>query len=321
MTGRSGGASRRLRGLMRKEALQIIRDPSSISIAFVLPRSCCCCSATASRSTPSMCRSRWWSRVTAARPPASPPRSPIPSTSRPVRCSTARPPSRRWSPAKSMPSSACEATFAPIFSPGGAPIQVIVNGIDANTARIVVGYVQGAWQTWLKQYALDHGPDALAASHVEHRVWFNAEVRSRNFLVPGLIAIIMTLIGALLTAWWWPASGARHDGGADGHAGPNRRNPAGQADPLFPAGHGRHGAVDRDGRLGLRRAASRLAGFAVRRLGALHAGRAGHGLLISTVARSQFVAGQVAIIVAFLPAFILSGFIFDINSMPSSSSG
>jgi ABC-2 type transport system permease protein len=42
----------------------------------------------------------------------------------------------------------------------------------------------------------------------------------------------------------------------------------------------------------------------------------GMGLLISTVARSQFVAGQIAIIVAFLPAFILSGFIFDISSMP-----
>jgi len=41
------------------------------------------------------------------------------------------------------------------------------------------------------------------------------------------------------------------------------------------------------------------------------------GLLISTIARSQFVAGQVAIIIAFLPAFILSGFIFDISSMPT----
>jgi ABC-2 type transport system permease protein len=42
----------------------------------------------------------------------------------------------------------------------------------------------------------------------------------------------------------------------------------------------------------------------------------GMGLLISTVARSQFVAGQIAIMVAFLPAFILSGFIFNISSMP-----
>jgi len=42
----------------------------------------------------------------------------------------------------------------------------------------------------------------------------------------------------------------------------------------------------------------------------------GMGLLISTVARSQFVAGMLAIIVTFLPAFILSGFIFDIGSMP-----
>jgi ABC-2 type transport system permease protein len=42
----------------------------------------------------------------------------------------------------------------------------------------------------------------------------------------------------------------------------------------------------------------------------------GMGLTISTVARNQFVAGQIAIVVTFLPAFILSGFIFDIHSMP-----
>ena len=44
-----------------------------------------------------------------------------------------------------------------LFSAGGAPCQVIVDGTDANTARIISGYVDGAWQTWLAHYAMDHG--------------------------------------------------------------------------------------------------------------------------------------------------------------------
>ncbi|NIR97851.1 MAG: ABC transporter permease, partial [Gammaproteobacteria bacterium] len=81
-----------------------------------------------------------------------------------------------------------------------APIQLIVNGVDSNTARIVQGYVQGVWANWLERRAAEQGLRFAAPVQLEQRVWFNPELRSRNYLVPGLIAVIMTLIGALLTA-------------------------------------------------------------------------------------------------------------------------
>ncbi|HLY95680.1 MAG TPA: ABC transporter permease, partial [Sideroxyarcus sp.] len=84
--------------------------------------------------------------------------------------------------------------------PAGTPIQLIVNGVDANSGRIVAGYVQGAWGTWLAQAAQQRGQKLDVPVQMEQRVWFNSELRSRNFLVPGLVVVIMTLTGALLTA-------------------------------------------------------------------------------------------------------------------------
>jgi len=84
--------------------------------------------------------------------------------------------------------------------PGGATIQVIVNGVDANNGRIISGYVEGVWRIWLGHEAQSRGEKLYMPVQIEQRVWFNSELRSRNFLVPGLIALIMTLIGALLTA-------------------------------------------------------------------------------------------------------------------------
>ncbi|HEV2275111.1 MAG TPA: ABC transporter permease, partial [Acidobacteriaceae bacterium] len=81
-----------------------------------------------------------------------------------------------------------------------APIHLIVNGVDANQARIVENYVNGAWQAWLQQEAAREGAPLALPVAVDARVWFNPAVRSRDYLIPGLIAIIMTLIGALLTA-------------------------------------------------------------------------------------------------------------------------
>jgi ABC-2 type transport system permease protein len=81
-----------------------------------------------------------------------------------------------------------------------ASIQVIVDGTDANYGRLVQGYVAGAWGKWLEHVAQVRGRRIASPVQVQQRIWFNREVRSRNFLVPGLIAVIMTLIGALLTA-------------------------------------------------------------------------------------------------------------------------
>ena len=81
-----------------------------------------------------------------------------------------------------------------------AGIQVITDGSDPNTASLVTGYVQGAWQSWLTQRALSAGEKVPALINLEPRFWFNAELESRRFLVPGSIALIQMMIGSLLTA-------------------------------------------------------------------------------------------------------------------------
>ena len=204
-----------------------------------------------------------------------------------------------------------------IWSPAGAPIQVIVNGTDANTARIIEGYVQGAWQNWLAQRALEEGRPLHMPGVAQYRMWFNEAVRSRNFLVPGLIAIIMTLIGALLTAMVVAREWERGTMEAL-LVTPVRIEEIllGKLIPYFLLGMGGMTLSTAMGvwLFGVPFRGSFAVLLIVSALFMLTA--LGMGLLISTVARSQFVAGQIAIIVAFLPAFILSGFIFDISSMP-----
>ena len=81
-----------------------------------------------------------------------------------------------------------------------APVQIITDGSEPNTANFVQNYARGAWQVWLRQRALDGGRAAPAPVTVVDRVWYNPELESRNFLLPGALALIMTLIGTLLTA-------------------------------------------------------------------------------------------------------------------------
>ena len=316
----AAGTSRmRLAGLIRKETLQILRDPSSISIAFVLP---------------AILLLLFGYGIS------------LDATNVPVALVIENPTTETSSFAASLVNSsyfaaaimrdrhaAEEALIAGnaaaivvlrsdfarrLWSPAGAPIQVIVNGTDANTARIIAGYMQGAWQKWLEQYALDEGQVLAPPVVMEQRVWFNAEVRSRNFLVPGLIAIIMTLIGTLLTAMVVAREWERGTMEAL-MVTPVRIGEIllGKLIPYFLLGMGSMVLstamavwvfdVPLRGSFAVLLAVSAL--FMLASLGM--------GLLISTIARSQFVAGQVAIIIAFLPAFILSGFIFDITSMPA----
>jgi ABC-2 type transport system permease protein len=201
--------------------------------------------------------------------------------------------------------------------PEGTPIQLIVNGVDANSGRIVAGYVQGAWANWLAQSAQQRGQKLEVPVQMEQRVWFNSELRSRNFLVPGLIAVIMTLIGALLTAMVMSREWERGTMEALLVTPLSMREVIlGKLLPYFILGMGGLALsvgmalwmfeVPLRGSLWVLLLTSAL--FLVTALGM--------GLLISTVARSQFVAGLVALISTFLPAFLLSGFIFDIGSMP-----
>lgn len=198
-----------------------------------------------------------------------------------------------------------------------SPIQLTVNGVDANQARIIENYVQGAWQVWQQQEATREGKPLILPVVVDARVWFNPALRSRDYLIPGLIAIIMTLIGALLTALVVAREWER--GTMEGiMVTPVARTEIllGKLLPYFVMGIGGMAlstlmavflfGVPLRGSLLVLVGASAL--FLLTALGM--------GLLISVVARSQFVAAMVAIVTTFLPAFILSGFLFDIRSMP-----
>ena len=198
-----------------------------------------------------------------------------------------------------------------------APIGVIVNGVDANQARIIEGYIMGVWINWLDKYAHSKGLSLDIPVTVKHRIWFNPAVRSRNFLVPGLIAVIMTLIGGMLTSMVVAREWER------GTMEALLVTPVQKAEiilgktiPYFILGMGGMTLsvvmavwlfnVPFEGSFWALALSSAL--FMLTAIGL--------GLVISVAAGNQFVAGQIAIVITFLPAFMLSGFVFDIGSMP-----
>ncbi len=310
--------ARRLRALVRKEFLQVVRDPSSIAIAFLLPVVLLLIFGYGvslnAREVPLalvLDRHDTSSRSFIAELEHSP-------WFRPVHLPTMKEASEALLAGRVNGIVRVRGDFARLVKSGGtAPIQVLVNGVDANTGRLVEGYLLGAWFRWARHQA---EIDQLALRPpviLQQRVWFNAPLESRWFLVPGLIAVIMTLIGALLTAMVVAREWER--GTMEALMATPVTLPEvllGKLIPYFLLGIG--GLL-----LSVVMAVTvfevplrgswwvLLLGSALFLLVAL-----GMGLLISVVARNQFVAGQVAIIVTFLPAFILSGFIFDIGSMP-----
>jgi ABC-2 type transport system permease protein len=314
-----GGAARRLRGMVRKELLQILRDPSSIAIAFILPLVLLFLFGYGV----SLDAKHVPIALVAERPDA--------NTAdlmgafahseyfAPVRFPTIQEAERALETQEVDGIVWLRNDFTRRLLAGGeAPIGVVVNGVDANQARITTGYIQGVWQVWLQQYAASQGVDLPIPVTIEPRVWFNPALYSRHFLVPGLIAVIMTLIGALLTSMVIAREWERGTMEAL-MVTPIRIREIllgklipyfvlGMAGMLLTVGLARwQFEVPLRGSFLLLVACSAL--FMLVALGM--------GLLISIVARTQFVAGQIAIVATFLPAFILSGFIFDIGSMPA----
>jgi ABC-2 type transport system permease protein len=313
-----GGSIMRLRGLVRKEFFQILRDPSSMGIAFLMPVVLLLLfgfgisldvehipialvveqpSADTAGLVGEFKGSRYFDTITMY---------------------DMREAEQAFRTHRIDAIVYLRQDFARrLRLPGGATIQVIVNGVDANNGRIISGYIEGVWRTWLGHEAQSRGEKLYMPVQIEQRVWFNSELRSRNFLVPGLIALIMTLIGALLTAMVMAREWER------GTMETIMVTPVvmrevilGKLLPYFILGTGGMAlsvamavflfGVPLRGSLWLLFVASSL--FLLVALGM--------GLLISTLTKNQFLASQVAIVSTFLPAFILSGFIFDIGSMP-----
>ncbi len=309
---------RRLWGMIRKESLQIIRDPSSIAIAFVMP-------------VVLLFLFGYGVSLDAKRIPVGlvieQPDAATQSLAgaferseffRPQRFATIQAAQRALDEHRIDSIVWLRNNFSNNLLAGHeTPVGVYINGVDSNQANITKGYIQGVWLAWLEKYAANQGQPLKLPIAMEQRVWFNAALSSRWFLVPGLIAIIMTMIGSMLTALVVAREWERGTMEAL-LVTPLQMNEMllGKLIPYFTLGMGGmllsvalavwQFGVPLQGSFWLLLVTSAL--FMLVALSI--------GLLISIVAKNQFVAGQIAIIVTFLPAFILSGFIFDINSMP-----
>lgn len=202
-----------------------------------------------------------------------------------------------------------------------APVQVIVDGSDANTATIAAGYASIATLAYsqaISLRAIRHGGGAAAPPlDLRPRVWFNAELESRNYIIPGLIAVIMMVIAALLTsltvAREWERGTMEQLISTPLSA---RELILGKLIPYFVIG-----LVDLTLAVfmgeflfgvPLRGSVALLFGVASIFL----AGSLALGLLISILTKSQLLANQLALVLTFLPAFLLSGFMFAIGNMP-----
>lgn len=211
--------------------------------------------------------------------------------------------------------------FAARRAAGTAAIQVIVHGTQAARASLVQSYVVSALQQAAAQAGDRQGlrPPAAAGAQVlvQPRVWFNEANTSTWYLVPGLIVLIMTLVGAFLTALVMAREWERGTLEAL-FVTPVRPLEilVAKVLPYFTIGM-----------LGLALcvfAAIFLFGVPIRgsylllTLGsALYLFVAvGLGLLISAATKNQFLASQVALLATFLPSLLLSGFLFDLRNVP-----
>jgi len=316
-TVRPGGALRRIAALIRKETYQLLRDPSSVAIGIVMPLLLLVLFgyglnldvknvpvALVMEDTSSDARgaasgfelSEYFDTVTVKT---------MAEAERLLLAKTVNAIVR-------IPSD-----FARRVELGSAEIQVIVHGTDANTARISLGYAQGAVGTWLAREAARGRLLAPASISIENRLWFNEANESTYFLVPGLIVLVMTLIGALLTALVVAREWERGTFEAL-FVTPVRSVEVllGKTVPYFVLGMiglalSVIGSLLLFG-VPLRGSVLVLTGVSILYL--LVA--LGIGLVISSAMKSQFLASQICMVVTFLPAMMLSGFMFDLRSMP-----
>jgi ABC-2 type transport system permease protein len=312
-----GTSARRVLSLTRKEMLQVMRDPSSIALALVMPVILI------------LLFGYGLSLDVSDVPVAVVMENPTPDATDLAGGFVLSPyfkasftPSMRtaeeWMKDRKVDAIVrFRANLARELQLGNAPVQVIAYGVDANRARIIQGYAQGVVKLWAAKKSSNQGESAAGPVRIQSRTWYNDAVDSHYFLVPGLVVLIMTLIGALLTSLVMAREWERGTLEAL-FVTPVRIYEIllGKTVPYFILGMGGLMLTVVAGRylfeVPLRGSLIVLIGVSsLYLLVAL-----GIGLLISSTTRNQFVASQLALVITFMPAFILSGFIFDIASMP-----
>jgi len=203
-----------------------------------------------------------------------------------------------------------------------AEVQFIVDGSDSNTATIALGYAEALTRTYsqnlvIKAIQRSGAPALQQPLDVRPRVWFNEDMESRNFIIPGLIGVLMMVIAALMTSLTVAREWER--GTMEQLISTPVKGPElviGKLIPYFTIGLF-------DVLLGvlmskflfhvpLRGSVVFLFGMAIIFL----IGTMSWGILISINAKNQLLASQFAMISTFLPSFLLSGFMFSIANMP-----
>jgi ABC-2 type transport system permease protein len=203
-----------------------------------------------------------------------------------------------------------------------AQVQAIVDGSDDNTANVLIGYAQAVVQGYSSDIQIDwlrnHGQIAQAASvSVETRTWYNENLESSAFIVPGVLALVMSVIGAFLTSLTIAREWER---GTMEQLISTPVTPAeimlGKLVPYFIIGMFDvivcaliaiyWFQVPFRGSFLTLLVSSAMFLVVVLSL----------GFFISVIAKNQLAASQIALLVTFLPAFLLSGFLYAIEQMP-----
>jgi ABC-2 type transport system permease protein len=201
-------------------------------------------------------------------------------------------------------------------------VQLIVDGSDANTATIAIGYAEVIMQIYTEEFTNEQLrraglPPLRIPLDVRSRVWFNPDLESKNYIIPGLIAVIMMVIAALLTSLTVAREWER--GTMEQLISTPVKGPElilGKLIPYFTVGMLDVLLAVLMGeflfQVPLRGNVALLFGMSAVFLSGVLA----WGMLISIVAKNQLLASQIAMTTTFLPSFLLSGFMFSIANMP-----
>jgi len=198
-----------------------------------------------------------------------------------------------------------------------AQVQVLVDGAEPNTANYVHGYLGALWSGFLAARGLERGSPIAVPVSLEVRYWYNANAVSRWFLIPGSMTVIMTLLGTLLTSLVIAREYERGTLEAL-YATPLTRGQIliGKTLPYFLLAMVSMAVCVLTALL-LFQLPLRGSFLALGLVSAVFLVPAlGQGLLISVTMRTQMAAAQLGLMTGYLPAMMLSGFLFDIHSMP-----
>ncbi len=308
----------RLYGVLRKETLQILRDPSSIILAMVMPLVL-------------LIIFGYGVSLDAEHVPLALVNEDRGAMSRDLAARFALSPNFEIRPVRNMAQARVmiqnraadgiiliQNDFTSRLETGSpSPVQLILNGIDANRARLIEGYGKTIGNLWAAQRLAQGKPAAGAMVTISPRIWFNEAAVSRYFLIPGLITLIMTLIGILLTALVIAREWERGTMEAM-LVTPLRKIDIllGKTLPYYVLGMLGMGMSVAVGTVLFDVPFRGSVGALILLSSLFMLTCLGFGLLLSAAIRIQFVAAQISIVAGFLPAFFLSGLIFDLESTP-----